>query len=298
MNRLTIALLGTALALLLAVEALTICTFDRTSRVQRREVAQRRALLAVNDSNTTRPSHIAVLGNSLLLDGLNVQILTEQTEEEAIPVPYFVLATDYYDWYFGLKRLFAEGMRPRNVLLGLSPNQLASSRTRGEYSAQYLFRGQDLIEVIQETHMDATTASSFIFAHISKFYSTRQITRNYILARLLPDVAGLLHEKLGAFRDPAIPEATLNALATNRLKSLDELCRANGAHFMLVVPPTYQSGSETIAHAGKELGISVLMPVSNGEFDESFFQSDGIHLNEKGATIFTNRLADGLRTAL
>jgi hypothetical protein len=298
MNRLTIALLGTALALLLTVEALTICTFDRTSKVQRREVAQRRALLAVNDTNTTGPSHIAVLGNSLLLDGLNVQILTEQTEAEAIPVPYFVLATDYYDWYFGLKRLFAEGMRPRYVLLGLSPNQLASSRTRGEYSAQYLFRGRDLIEVVQETHMDATTASSFMLAHVSKFYSTRQITRNYILARLLPDVVGLLHEKLGVVRDPAIPEATLNALATNRLKSLDELCRANGAQFMLVVPPTYQSGSETIAHAGKELGVSVLMPVSNGEFDESFFQSDGIHLNEKGATIFTNRLADGLRTAL
>jgi lysophospholipase L1-like esterase len=298
MNRLTIALLGTALALLLAVEALTIRAFDRTSKVQRREIAQRRALLAVNDTNTTRPSHIAVLGNSLLLDGLNVQILTEQTEAEAIPVPYFVLATDYYDWYFGLKRLFAEGMRPRYVLLGLSPNQLASSRTRGEYSAHYLFRGQDLIEVVQKTHMDATTASSFLLAHISKFYSTRQITRNYILGRLLPDVAGLLHEKLGAFRDPAIPEATLTALATNRLKSLDELCRANGAQFMLVVPPTYQSGSETIAHAGKELGIAVLMPVSKGELDESFFQSDGIHLNEKGAIIFTNRLADGLRTAL
>ena len=54
-------------------------------------------------------------------------------------MPYFVLATEYYDWLFGLKRLFAEGVRPRFVVLGLSPNQLASPRFHGDYSAQYLF---------------------------------------------------------------------------------------------------------------------------------------------------------------
>ncbi len=298
MNRFTIALLGTALTLLLAVEALTVCRFDRTSKVQRREVEQRRALLAVKDTNSTSPSHIAVLGNSLLLEGVNVQILARQTEAEAIPVPYFVLATDYYDWYFGLRRLFAEGMRPRYVLLGLSPNQLASLHTRGEYSAQYLFRGEDLIEVAQKTHMDATTTTSFMLAHISKYYSTREITRGYIFSKLLPDVTELLHEKLGAVRDPAIPEATLYTLARDRLMCLDGLALANGAQFMLVVPPTYQSGSEAIVHAGKDLGIPVLIPVPSDELDQSSFQSDGFHLNEKGATLFTNRLAADLRNTL
>jgi hypothetical protein len=298
MNRFTIALLGTALALLFAVETLTICRFDRTSKVQRREAAQRRALLAVKDTNSTSPSHIAVLGNSLLLEAVNIQILTKQTEAKAIPVPYFVLATDYFDWYFGLRRLFAEGMRPRYLLLGLSPNQLASMSIPGEYSAQYLFRGEDLIEIAQKTHMDATTTSSFMLAHISKFYSTRQTTRGYILSKLLPGVGDLLHEKLAAVRDPAIPEAILLKLATDRLMSLDALCRANRAQFIFVVPPSYQSGLETIAQAGKKIGIPVLIPVPNDELDESFFQNDGFHLNERGATIFTNSLAADLRNAL
>lgn len=298
MNRFTIALLGTAVALLLGVEALTVFRFDSTSKVQRREVAQRQMLLTVKDTNSSGPSHIAVLGNSLLLEGLDVPRLTEQTEAQAIPVPYFVLATDYYDWYFGLKRLFAEGMRPRYILLGLSPNQLASPHTRGEYSANYLFRGQDLVEIAKKTHMDTTTASSFMLAHVSKFYSTRQITRTYILGRTLPDVAVMLHDILTAGHDPAIPEATLKTLATDRLMSLDALCRANGSQFILVVPPTYQSGAETIAQAGKDLGIPVLVPVPNDEFDDSFFQSDGFHLNDKGAAVFTNRLAVDLRNTL
>ncbi len=298
MNRFTIALLGTTLALLLAVEGLTVSRLDRTSKVQRREVAQRQALLTVKDTNSTGDPHIAVLGNSLLLEGVDIQNLSVQTEAKAIPVPYFVLATDYYDWYFGLRRLFAEGMQPRYILLGLSPNQLASSQTRGEYSAQYLFRGEDLIEVAQKTHMDPTTVSSFMLGHVSKFYSTRRIIRGYVLSSLLPNVSELLHEKLGGVRDPAIPEATLKMLATDRLKSLDALCRAHDAQFMLVVPPTYQSGSKTIAQAGTDLGIPVLVPVQSDELDQSFFQSDGFHLNEKGAAIFTNRLAAELRNAL
>jgi len=298
MNRFTIALLGTALVMLVVLELLTESKFDRMSKVQLHEVAQRKALLEVRDNGDTGRPHIAILGNSLLLDGVNVEMLTEQTSAEAVPAPYFVLATDYYDWYFGLKRLFAEGMRPRYILLGLSPNQLASTRTRGEYSAQYLFRGEDLFEVALKTHMDATTASSFMLAHFSKYYSTRQITRNYLLGKMLPSVSELLHEKLGVFRDPPIPEDNLSALSKTRLAEISELCRENGAKFVLVVPPTYQRGPETIFEAGKELGIPVLVPIPNGELDASSFQSDGMHLNEKGAVIFTQKLAADLRNVI
>jgi hypothetical protein len=294
MNRFTIALLATAVGLLLLVEGVNAWTFEHKSRVQRLQLAQRHALLAVRDLNSSDPAHIVLLGNSLLLEGVNVQSLTKQTEPRAIPVPYFVLATEYYDWYFGLKRLFAEGVRPRYVLLGLSPNQFASSNTRGEYSARFLFRWEDLIAVAHDTHMNATATSSLVLGHVSEFWSTRQITRGYLLGELLPGVSALLHD-VGTGRDPAIPEATLKALATDRLASLDALCRTNGAQFLFVVPPSYQTGSETIAEAGRDLHVPVLVPVANDELDGSSFQSDGIHLNEKGAAIFTNRLAADLQ---
>ncbi|HEX4425960.1 MAG TPA: hypothetical protein VH079_11200 [Terriglobales bacterium] len=294
-DRFTVLLLGTVLVLLGLIEAVSVLRFDRTSRVQQREVAQRKILLEVKDPAIGEDPHLAVLGNSLMLNGVDLPLLAEKLGSKVTPVPYFVLATNYYDWYFGLKRMFAEGMRPRYVLLGLSPNQLAASDIRGDYSARYLFQQSDLIDVIRQTHMDATTASGFLLSHYSEFYSTRDITRGFIMNRVFPSVGELLHNQAGSVRDPEIAEPVLYPLAAKRLAELDRLCRENGAHFMLVVPPTYQKGAETIAQAGKSEQITVLVPVATNVFDSTYYQSDGFHLNDVGARVFTSRLADGLQ---
>jgi lysophospholipase L1-like esterase len=82
------------------------------------------------------------------------------------------------------------------------------------------------------------------------------------------------------------------------LEALDQLCRANGARFLFVVPPSYQQGGETILRTGRERGITVLLPVSDNEFDGNDYQEDGIHMNENGARIFTERLAVDLNKEL
>ena len=142
--------------------------------------------------------------------------------------------------------------------------------------------------------MDATTASGFLLAHYSEYYSTREITRGFFMSRVLPGVGELLHSRLGIFRDSEIKETVLEPLAVDRLTALDQLCRANGSHFMLVVPPSYQKGAEIIRRVGRERGVLVLVPVAEDEFDASYYQSDGIHLNGKGSQVFTARLAASL----
>jgi len=293
-DRFTIALLTTAVVLLALTETVSVVGFDRTSRVQREELSQRRALLSVRDADVDDDPHIALLGNSLMLEGLDVPLLRTKIGRTYSTVPYFVLGTNYFDWYFGLKRLFAEGMRPRYVLLALSPNQLAAPGIRGDISARYLFQGSDLLEIVRETHMDATTASGFLLAHYSEFYSTRETTRSFLMLRLLPRVSQLLHQRLGTIHDPEINESVLKSLAAQRLTALDELCRANGSRFVFVVPPSYQRGAYTVRQAGTERGITVLVPVGEDEFDSSYYQSDGFHLNAKGSQAFTTRLAADL----
>jgi hypothetical protein len=283
MDRFTIALLCTVFALLALIEAVSVLGFDRTSQVQRRELSERRTLLGVRDPDVSDDPHVAVLGNSLMLEGVDVPQLR---------------AKIYNDWFFGLKRLFAEGMRPRYVLLGLSPNQLAAPGIRGDYSARYLFQRSDLIEVVRETHMDATTASGFLLAHYSEYYSTREATRGFVMILVLPSVGELFHNLAGAFRDPEINEAVLESLAAERLTALDRLCRANGSHFVLVVPPSYQKGAQIIGRVGHERGVTVLVPVAENEFDASYYQGDGVHLNGKGSQVFTTRLAASLREQL
>jgi hypothetical protein len=291
LDRFTVVLLGAVLALLAAAEGVSVVGFDRTSKVQRRELSQRQVLLSVKNCATSGSARFAVLGNSLLLEGVDVALLAARTQPKFMPVPYFVLATEYYDWFFGLKSLFAKGMRPCYVVLGLSPNQFASSRTRGDYSARYLFQRTDLLEVARLTHMNATTASELVLSHFSKFYSAREVIRGYVQGLLLPRVTELLHNRLGTTRAPELDEATLKQLAAERLATLDRLCRANGARFMLVIPPTYQKGAETIARVGRDQRVTVLVPVAAGSLDPSYYNSDGFHLNNKGAQVFTTRLA-------
>ncbi|GAC1679921.1 MAG: hypothetical protein PVS2B2_17940 [Candidatus Acidiferrum sp.] len=291
LDRFTIVLLATIVVMLVVTEVVCVTGFDRTSKVQRRELAQRQALLNVKDSAANSSSHIAVLGNSLLLDGVDVPLLSEKLAPKFVPAPYFVLATDYYDWYFGLKRLFAQGMRPRYVLLGLSPNQFASPRTRGDYSARYLFQAEDLWEVTRQTHMDATQTSELLLSHFSEYYGTRTVIRGFVLSRVLPIVGELLHNRLGNARASTIEPSTLRRMAEERLRALDELCKANGSQFVLVIPPTYQEGAETISEVGRNQGIPVLVPVAKDSLDSGYYQSDGFHLNEKGARIFTAQLA-------
>ncbi len=146
--------------------------------------------------------------------------------------------------------------------------------------------------------MDATTATGFFLSKVSKFYGTREITRSFILNKLLPSVSQLFQSKLANVHPPEIPATALRALAAERLSALNELCEANSSKLILVIPPTYQAGSETIAAAGRELGIPVLVPVADGVLDQSFYQTDDFHLNEKGAQFFTLQLATELRHEL
>lgn len=297
-DRFTIILLCALLVILVSLEFVSRERFDSTSKVQRREVAERKALLDLRDTGTGSDPHIALVGNSLMLEGTNLALLRTQLNPRYVPTPYFVLGTNYYDWFFGLRRLFAEGMRPEYVLLGLSPNQLASSEVRGDISARYMIQQSDLIDVVRQTHMDATRASEFILAHYSEFYSTREITRGYVMSRVLPGVGELLHKRYADIHDSEIGELELKSLAASRLAALDQLCRRNGARLLFVVPPTNQQGGEALVVAGRERGVTVLMPVQYKEFDGSDYQEDGFHMNGKGAHIFTMRLAESLNREL
>src|ERR1700677_3912540 len=79
-DRFTIALFCIVFGILALTEAVSILGFDRISRVQRRELAQRQILLAVRDSEVNDDPHVAVLGNSLMLEGLDVSLLRAKIE--------------------------------------------------------------------------------------------------------------------------------------------------------------------------------------------------------------------------
>src|SRR5689334_20743633 len=55
---------------------------------------------------------VLLVGNSLLADDTDEELLVRSTRPEIELRPLFLEATAYYDWYYGLRRLMRRGIAP------------------------------------------------------------------------------------------------------------------------------------------------------------------------------------------
>ena len=161
------------------------CSVPRCSHVTPSlESARLRAgSVATNGGNVHRapapgsPPTVLLVGNSLLLARSRLSEDPREMAPDARVLGFVIENTEYLDWYYGLRHLFASGVRPSTVVLCLNLGQTVSSRTLGDYSARHLFGVSDLLPVAHDAGMDATRTSGLVLAHWSAFYASRAITR-------------------------------------------------------------------------------------------------------------------------
>jgi hypothetical protein len=202
--------------------------------------------------------------------------------------------THYLDWYFGLRRLLEEGSRPGLIVLSLATDQLASRFTLGESFAHRQMSAHDFPLAIQESKLDWTTASTYLFAHWSNWLADKGVIRQRVLILLVPnfrELASRIADHGPHVNDPAI----LLARAQERLPELRDLAQTYGVKIVLLIPPTLrQDHSREIQQLGEQVGVPVWVLSPPGEFPRSLFR-DGFHLNLQGSEIFTSRLAEQIR---
>jgi hypothetical protein len=267
--------------------------FTRMSHIESRITAEHRDALAIRKSGGQ--TKILLLGNSLALDGVVLPQLATDLGGRADCVRFVIEATEYLDWYYGLRRLFSEGSEPDVVMLCLTAKQLKSSSIRGDYSAYHLFSASDIGDIVRATGLDRTQAADTVIAHYSLFYANRNEIRQFALNRLDNPYIEMLHELVPSQpkienKQTAPAPLTSLVLDAGRLKALRTLCSEHGARFVLLVPPGYDSGDAELRSAGSLSQTQVLIPVHDNEFTADEFQ-DGYHLNSTGAQIFTEKLA-------
>ena len=90
------------------------------------------------------------------------------------------------------------------------------------------------------------------------------------------------------------PDNIVLQQALPRLQAMQRLCEEHGTRFVFLIPPLREpdESSEAI-QAATHAGITVLCPYRQREFTASYF-SDAIHLNERGASLFTEKFAPAL----
>jgi hypothetical protein len=289
-----VALLGGLAAILLGLEISSPMILARLSRTERRINSEMRAANGLRPTTRDGRSTVLLAGNSLLIEGVQMDSLRSELGPRYEISRLTVEQTHYWDWYFGLRRLLESGSRPSVIVLTLATDQLASRFTLGEAFAHRQMSTRDFSMVIRKTDLDRTTASTYFFAHLSKWQADKGFIRQCVMILAIPnfrDLAARIADHGPHVNDPTI----ILERARQRLPDLAELSRTYGVRIVLLVPPAlHEDHSREIQQIGDEAGVPVWVPSPPGEFPREYFR-DGFHLNATGSGIFTSRIAQQLR---
>jgi hypothetical protein len=263
------------------------------SRIQRRingEMANARHITPTKDGCPT----ILIVGNSLLNEGVQIDALRNDLASDYVVNRLVIEQTHYLDWYFGLRRLLEEGSHPSVIILTLDTAQLASTFTLGESFARRQMSLHDFPQVVRETNLDRTTASTYFFAHFSNWLGDKGFIRQAVMILLVPhfrELAGRIADHGAHITE----REQLVGAAQQRLPELAALARSHDVQIVVLFPPALQENySLDIQQVGAGDNVPVWVPSAPGEFPRDLYR-DGYHLNEKGAKIFTERLAQLIR---
>ena len=280
--------------LILVFEIASIYLLNHRSATYARISRQYDEALKIRPAGAGDPPSVLMVGNSLLLHGVEVNRLQALTSSSMRLHPIFLEATGYYDWLYALHGLFLRGARPQVVVLGVGVNYFLENGVRQDYAPMMFFNARDTLAVASDLQLDRTATSNLLLAHSSTFWDTRSAIRMQVLNHMVPhleDLFSLVNQK------PAIPEGREFAQMTiPRLQRLREMCEANGAKLILLVPPTVASENAVsqMAAAARAAGVDVSVPIDPAALSAKFYQPDGMHLNRDGAVLFTSALAKDL----
>lgn len=272
------------------LEVVTRTKFTRISRVQRRIDNDKRAALELKPTASDGAKTFLLVGNSLLVHGVEPDKLHQEMASNYYSEVLGIENTQYLDWYFGLRRFFAEGSRPAVIVLSLTTRQLISHGINGEYFAYQMMQERDILRVKKAAHLDNTMTSNLFFANQSAWLGSRSMIRNWLLGELMPSF-----DQLTAYLPEKAPPLPADELviqqSLGRLEEMQELCRNNGAGFIFVLPSVrgVSDVEDRLRAAAADAGIIVLVPFRGGEMPAAYY-SDGFHLNAQGADLFTKKL--------
>jgi hypothetical protein len=287
-------LVGICVILMIAVEISSVYLLKHDSATYARISRQYDEAAKMRPARPGEPPSVLMVGNSLLLHGVELDRLQALTSSRMRIHPIFLEATGYYDWLYGLRRLFRQGARPQVVVVGVGVNYFLKNGVRQDYAPMLFFDARDTLAVASDLHLDRTATSNLLLAHSSTFWDTRSAIRTQILSYVVPHLEDLF---LLVNPRPAIPEGrAFEEIAIPRLQRMHELCEAYGAKLILLVPPTLSSESAVnqMVYAAHTAGVDISVPIDPAALSAKFYQRDGMHLNPEGAVLFTSALAKDL----
>ncbi|MDQ2945855.1 MAG: hypothetical protein M3Y27_07935, partial [Acidobacteriota bacterium] len=259
-------LLLTGIVLMAILIELTVrFGLGKASRIEGRIESEYRAVLAIKGGSSGGPKTLVVLGNSLLLEGVDFPVLKQSLAPDIQATRLVIEQTDYLDWYYGLRKFYTRGVHPDVVALNLTAVQMVRDNIRGEYFAYRMMNTRDVFRAASDAKLSATATFSLLVGNLSAFYGTRVETRKFVLSKLIPGVNQLISAIVPM--DVARPLDHEPAVASmcQRLRIIDALVRTSGGRFILIQPASLNlPGMQYLSEAGAKTGVQVLTPLPVG----------------------------------
>ncbi len=185
------ALIGICAILVIAFEFSASCLLKHHSPTYARISRQYEEALKTRPSRPGEPPSVLMVGNSLLLHGVELDRLKALTANSMQVYPIFLEATGYYDWLYGLRRLFRQGARPQVVVVGVGVNYFLKNGVRQDYAPMLFFDAEDALALASDLHLDRAATSNLLLGHSSVFWATRSAIRTQILNPMVPHLEDL-----------------------------------------------------------------------------------------------------------
>jgi hypothetical protein len=283
-------------AVLGSIELIVRLSLHKASRIEGRTESELRSVLAIRSGSNTSPT-VLVIGSSLLLHAIDFPEFRNLLQPRFTVVRYAIEQTAYWDWYYGLRGLYARGVRPDVVVLMLTAKYMASDDLRGDYFAYRMMLPRDTLSVSNDAHLSPTQTFSLFLASFSAYYGTRAETRKFMLSKIIPGVGDLLPSLIPPQSEPFDPNRSADVLAP-RLRQLDDLVSRYGGRFVYVEAPAPELPYEpSIRDAAAIAHVPVLVPIPAASLSPGDF-IDGHHASAATAARYTPLLARSLREIL
>ena len=288
--------LRVVMALLLALLGLEVAARVFESRLSK-DVAHLRSLPAEAERLRNAPAEslkVLILGNSLIREGLDRQILREGLEAKAgRPVVLSVMTPDasrIEEWLYGYRRHFEQaGARPDLILLGTGRAHLLDGLADLEALAAFHVSWRDLPGFVVEQGLGVEEICQVAAARLSRLFAHRRRVQPLLFYHAMPRYEATVNLIQASAQQ--VVRRSVTQESTRCLASLLETCRAAGARVVVLpvpLPEAYELPAAVTAAAACEGAVTLGPPA---ELAAANFP-DGYHLGQRGAKIWTKSLFD------
>ena len=240
---------------------------------------------------------ILVLGNSLVRDGVNTDILEAEMRAQGVgPARVeraYLMNTIINDWYYAFKHHFIDaGRLPGVLVVCFSRNHLEDASIQRPLVARYYSSPRDIPQIFADDVPDFDGRIDFLISAASASFTHRTNVQRRLLDILIPHYRESAARINDALTDEAIKRAGDYQPTYHKLEEFIGMAEQRGVRVILVAMPL-ESPYEIdprIKRTAETTGAAFIdSRMTEGLSKESFV--DGMHMNSGGAAIYSRHLA-------